>query len=81
MDPVEALKQIQAQLDSAAESRELDVIQRHVARARGIIAKALPGPDPRRAPVAAVSPVAKILNEPRLGFVAEQRLALKKQAR
>lgn len=80
MDPLEALKQIQAQLTSAAESSDVDTIQRHVGRARVILAKALPSPDTKR-PVASVSPVAKILNEPRLGFVAEQRLARKKQAR
>jgi hypothetical protein len=81
MDPVEALKQIQAQLNSAAGSGDVDVIQRHVARARAILVKALPGSETKPAQVASVSPVAKILNEPRLGFVAEQRLALKKQAR
>lgn len=80
MDPVEALKQIQVQLTSAAESSDVDAIQRHVGRARAILAKALPSPEVKRA-VATISPVAKILNEPRLGFVAEQRLARKKQAR
>jgi hypothetical protein len=80
MDAIEALKQIQAQLNGAAGSGDVDVIQRHIARARAILSKALPGAEVKPA-VAAVSPVAKILNEPRLGFVAEQRLALKKQAR
>ncbi|MET0527050.1 MAG: hypothetical protein ABW003_01670 [Microvirga sp.] len=80
MDAIDALKLIQAQLNSAAGSDDVDVIQRHVARARVILSKALPITEAKPV-VAAVSPVAKILNEPRLGFVAEQRLALKKQAR
>jgi hypothetical protein len=80
MDAMDALKLIQTQLNSAAGSGDVDVIQRHVARARAILAKALPVAEVKPA-VVAVSPVAKILNEPRLGFVAEQRLALQKQAR
>lgn len=81
MDPIDALKQIQAQLAIAAESNDMDTVQRHIGRARAIVTKALPNPDAKRSSGPYVSPVAKILNEPRLGFVAEQRLEQKKQSR
>jgi hypothetical protein len=81
MDPIEALRQIQGYLQSAADSTDLNAVQRHIGRARAILTKALPHPEAKRASAPYVSPVAKILNEPRLGFVAEQRLDRKKQAR